>query len=213
MRVFLKQLNWHKGTDAKNPPPVEKEGVGRIYFFQLPKLIGLCLLLLSHLTFATFSINDAKTHLVDEVYVLNAKLSYTLTETVVEALQNGIALPLRLTIVIERDRWYLWDEKIATLKQRYQLKYYAFRKQYVIKYLNTGIQKTFDNLNIALTHLGQLEDFPLLDKHLIKDNERYWVHLHTYLDIESLPVPLRPIAYLSSQWRLNSNWFLCPLQP
>ncbi|MDM8559450.1 DUF4390 domain-containing protein [Candidatus Parabeggiatoa sp. HSG14] len=188
MRVFLKQINGHK-------------------------LIGLCLLLLSHLTFADFSINDAKTHLVNEVYVLNANLSYTLTEMVVEALQNGISLPLTLTIVIERDRWYLWDEKITTLKQRYQIKYYAFRKQYVIKYLNTGIQKTFDNLNIALAHLGQLEDFPLLDKHLIKGDEHYWVYLHTYLDIESLPVPLRPIAYLSSQWRLNSNWFLCPLQP
>lgn len=177
-------------------------------------LIGLSLLWLSHSAFAEFSINFAQTRLVDDVYLLDAKLNYLLTEVTIEALQNGVPLTLVLTIVVDRDRWYMWDEHIAQLKQRYQLKYYALSGQYVVKNLNTEIQETFPSLEAALTHLGELKDFPLLDKHLINpDDESYQVYLQTHLDIESLPVPLRPIAYFSSQWRLSSNWYLCPLQP
>ena len=176
-------------------------------------LIGLGLLLLSNLVYGNFSISYAQTRLVDNLYLLDAKLHYKLPEVPLEALQNGVALTFVLTIVVERERWYMWDERIAVLKQRYQLKYHAFSKQYVLTYLNTGIQESFATLEAILIQLGQLEDFPLLDKHLVAANEVYWVHLQTYLDIESLPVPLRPIAYLSSQWRLSSNWYLCPLQP
>ena len=176
-------------------------------------LIGLSLLCLSNLVYGDFSISYAQTRLVDNLYLLDAKLHYKLPEVPLEALQNGVALTFVLTIIVERERWYMWDEQIAVLKQRYQLKYHAFSKQYVLTYLNTGIQTTFATLEAILIQLGQLEDFPLLDKHLVTANAVYWVHLQTYLDIESLPVPLRPIAYLSSQWRLSSNWYLCPLQP
>lgn len=174
---------------------------------------GLCLLLLSHLVYAEFSVNYARTHLVEDVYLLDANLSYGFTEVVLEALENGVPLTLVLTILVERKRWYLWDEKIATLKQRYQLKYYAFSQQYVIKNLNTEIQDSFPSLHAALQELEHLKNFPLIDKQLIKPDQKYQVHLQTHLDIESLPVPLRPIAYLSSQWRLSSRWYLCPLYP
>jgi hypothetical protein len=173
----------------------------------------LCLLLIANVVFADFSISYAKTRLVDNVYMLDAKLNYELTEITIDALQNGISLTLELNIVVERERWYLWDEKMATLKQRYQLKYYALRRHYVLKYLNSGATEIFFSLNTALARIGKLENFPLLKKHQIKPDETYWVYLNIYLDIESLPVPLRPIAHLSSQWRLSSNWYLCPLKP
>jgi hypothetical protein len=161
---------------------------------------------------AEFSISYAKTQLVDDVYLLNAQLHYGLTETVLEALQNGIPLTLVVTILVQRERWYLWDENLAILKQRYQFKYYAFSNQYVITYLNTGIQETFTTLDSALTKLNTLENFPLIDKHFINHGEKYKVYLQIHLDIESLPVPLRPIAHLSSQWRLSSDWYSCHLQ-
>jgi hypothetical protein len=175
-------------------------------------LMGLCLLLLSNITFAQFSIEHAEIHLVDDVYMLDADLHYKLSEELIEALQNGVSLTLRLTIKVERERSYWWDESIATLKQGYELKYYALGKQYKLKHLNTGIQETFGSLDAALSRLNKLKDLPLLDKYLIENDEIYWVYLQIHLDIESLPVPLRPIAYMSSQWRLSSDWYLCPLQ-
>ncbi|MEN8215657.1 MAG: DUF4390 domain-containing protein [Pseudomonadota bacterium] len=183
-------------------------------------LTGLCLLLLSNISLAQFSIQHAETRLVDEVYVLDANLHYKFTEVIIEALQNGVSLTLRLTIMVERERGYWWNERIATLKQGYELKYYALSRQYELKELNSDKQETnsdkqetFGQLNDVLSRLNKLKDFPLIDKHLIENDETYKVHLQTHLDIESLPVPLRPIAYLSSQWRLSSEWYLCPLQP
>jgi hypothetical protein len=239
MRVFLRK-KFLLLREAKIPPSpalqkgrvsffknrwlsLSKPGKLRgIYFFQFPKtrrlgkiiIIGLYLLLLSSETFAQFSIEHAQTHLVDNVYLLNANLNYGLTDVAIEAMQNGVPLTLVLTIKLEQIRQYFWDKEITTLKQRYELQYYALRRQYVLKYLNTGIQEIFSSLHDALTRLGSLTEFPLIDQYLIKYNTvNYRVYLQTHLDIESLPVPLRPIAYLSSQWRLSSNWYLCPLQP
>ncbi|MCK5717250.1 MAG: DUF4390 domain-containing protein [Thiomargarita sp.] len=174
--------------------------------------IGFCLLLVSHVAVANFSIQQATTHLVNNVYLLDAQFNYELTEKAIEALHNGVALTLVLTMVIERER-YLWNEEITTLKQRYEFKYHVLSKQYILKYLNTGIQEHFQNLKSALSHISTLKDYPLLDQYLIKHKEdTYWISLQIHLDIESLPIPLRPIAYLSSKWRLSSDWYLCPLQ-
>lgn len=168
--------------------------------------------LIPHATFATFSIQQADTRLVEKVYHLDAKLNYGLTDEVKEALNNGVSIPLVLSIKIERERWYLWDKNIASLEQHYQIKYYALSQQYVITYQNTGVRKAFSQLEEALSQLGTLTDFPLLDKTLTKADNTYIVYLKIYLDIEALPVPLRPIAYLSAQWRLASEWFSCPLR-
>ncbi|MCK5718465.1 MAG: DUF4390 domain-containing protein [Thiomargarita sp.] len=173
-------------------------------------LLGLCLY--TNAVFAYFSINYAETHLVNNMYMLNAELEYQLTEIATDALQNGITLTLGLKIVIERERTYLWDERIKKITQYYQLKYYALRKQYVIEYLNTGIKETFTSLNIALEHIGKITNFPLLEASKIEADEIYQIYLQTYLDIEFLPIPLRPIAHLSSQWRLRSDWYSCQLK-
>ena len=181
----------------------------RTKFFKI--LTGVYLLCFSHFTFAEFSIQDAKTRLVDKMYLLDAQFTYELTEKPIEALQNGVALTLVLTIVIERERQYLWDEEIVTLKHAYEFKYQILSKQYALKYLDTGIQETFPNLKSALSRISVLKDSPLLEEDLIND-DNYWIYMQIYLDIESLPLPLRPLAYLSSDWRLTSEWYLCPLK-
>jgi len=173
-------------------------------------LTGLCLLLFSKIAFADFLIQQAQTRLVDKVYVLNAEFDYNLTEVIIDALQNSVSLNLILNIKIERERAFFWNETIARLKQSYELKYYALSRQYVLKYSNR--QENFNNLNAVLSRLNKLKNFPLFDKDLIENDQTYWVYLQIYLDIESLPVPLRPIAYLSSQWRLSSDWYVCPLK-
>ncbi|MBE9563347.1 MAG: DUF4390 domain-containing protein, partial [Proteobacteria bacterium] len=132
----------------------------------------------------------------------------------IEALQNGVSLPLVFTTVVKRNRWYLWNKKITTIKKSYKLKYYALSRQYVLKNLATNRQENFSTLKSVIDYLGKVEKLPLLKKYTLTDSiDKYWVYLQIHLDIESLPVPLRPIAHLSSQWRLSSSWYLCPLQP
>ncbi len=175
--------------------------------------ILLSFLLLAHsFVYAEFTIQYAETQLEEGVYLLDASFNYGLTEPVIEALQNGVTLTLLLSIDIKRERWYLWDENITTLKQQYELKYFALSKKYMLNLTNTGIQEIHSSLDSLLMRLNYLEDFPLIDAALISDESSYMVYLKIQLDIEALPAPLRPVAYFSSDWRLASDWFACHLE-
>ncbi|WP_161575445.1 DUF4390 domain-containing protein [Beggiatoa leptomitoformis] len=183
------------------------------YLRHVLRLSSLLCLLFSPHVYAEFAIKHADTQLNNDVYQLNAQLSYALTPEVIEALNNGVVITLELAIDVQRVRSFWWDNTVASLRQRYQLRYYPLSQQYVVLYLNTGIQETFLTLTAALNALGNLKEFPLLDKTLVQSSNHYQVYLQLRLDIEALPAPLRPIAYFSSGWRLDSEWFICDLTP
>lgn len=160
-----------------------------------------------------FAIRHANTELHEQVYLLNAELIFQPSEENIEALRNAVPLTFVLDIEVYRQRAYLWDEHIAHLQQRYQLKYHPLSERYILTYLNTGIRDSFSTLHQALATLNKLRDWPLLDKHLVRSNKNYQVYLQTYLDIEALPAPMRAMAYFSQHWRLVSEVYECPLQP
>jgi hypothetical protein len=47
----------------------------------------------------------------------------------------------------------------------------------------------------------------------VDSGEEYEVLIHAELDIEALPSPLRPLAYITPAWRLNSDWYSWSLTP
>jgi hypothetical protein len=174
-------------------------------------ILAILLLIYSTQTIAEFSIYHAETKLYNGVYLLNAELNYRLNDTVVEALHNGVNLTLLLSIKVKRERWYMWDQTVTELIQRYELKYFALSKKYMLSNINTGIQEIYSSLETAVMNLNKLENFPLIDQALIAPQQNYIVYLKIQLDIEALPAPLRPVAYFSADWRLASDWYICEL--
>lgn len=160
-----------------------------------------------------FYVRHGETHLDDNVYRLDARIQYRFSEEVLEALRSGVALTIVLDIDVARKRTYLWDETKASLRQRYQLSHHALSARYVLTNLNTGFSRNFTTYEAAVDALGRVEAFPLIDAALLDPEQAYRVELETYLDIESLPAPLRPVAYFSSAWRLSSDTYQCPLTP
>jgi hypothetical protein len=160
-----------------------------------------------------FQVRSVATELKDKVYLLNARIDYRLSNEVVEALQNGVPLIILLDIEVKRERHWWFDKTIAELQQGYLILYHALSETYIVNNLNSGAQKNFTSMNAALRSLGHIEDLPIIDTHLVKPDAKHYVELKTYLDIESLPAPMRPIAYLSPKWRLETDWYQWPLQP
>lgn len=160
-----------------------------------------------------FYVRHAETRLADRVYYLDARIQYRFSEEALEALRSGVALTIVLDIDVERRRPYLWNETRAALRQRFQLTHHALSARYILTNLNTGVSSTFATYEAAMDRLGRLKDFPLIDAELIDPDQQYLVELETYLDIESLPAPLRPVAYLNAGWRLSSDTYTCPLTP
>lgn len=160
-----------------------------------------------------FFITGIHTRLKDNVYLLDANIEYRLTENVIEALNNGVPITVQVNIEIQRKRRWWLDAEMAVLEQRYQLRYHALSHQYLLQNINSGAFYAFHSLEAALETLGDVNDFPLLDKQLVEEGEEYEVLLHTELDIEALPSPLRPLAYITPAWRLDSDWYTWSLTP
>lgn len=174
-------------------------------------LIAVYLSLVSVAWAGEFRILSADTRLEQGVYLLSARIGYRLGDTPREALENGVPLTIELKIEVVRSREWLWDEIIADLKQQFRLEYHALSRQYLVTNLNSGEVKSFPSLSSATEFLGRINDFPLLDASLLEPDERYYGRLRASLDIEALPLPLQPMAYLFANWRLTSEWYTWPL--
>jgi hypothetical protein len=160
---------------------------------------------------AGFEVIGATTRLEGGVYRLNAQIEYRFSNAALEALQNGVPLTVYIEMEVRRRRSWLWDETVYALAQRFQLEYHALSRQYLVNNLNSGERRGFPTQAAALRFMGQIHDFPLLDRSLLTGNERYEGALRVQFDIEALPAPLRLFAYLSEDWRLASEWYLWPL--
>ncbi|MEW6354140.1 MAG: DUF4390 domain-containing protein [Pseudomonadota bacterium] len=159
-----------------------------------------------------FVVRHAETTLVNGVYLLDAEIDYRFNPDVLEALENGVPLILELQIEIIHPREWLWDEEFTTLQQRYRFQYHALTQQYLVKNLNSGIQYNYPARDAAIRALGTVSGLPILDKRLLEPEEPYTARLRARLDVESLPTPLRLLAYVSPQWQLVSDWYEWSLQ-
>lgn len=179
---------------------------------RLPLLCWLLLLCLPPAAQARgVDIVEARTSLADGVYVLDAQIRFHLHQELIEAIQSGVALPVLLEIEVARERDYLWNETVAALRQRYELRYHALSKQYILSHLNSGVQESYFSLDSALLDLGRVRALPLLDRALLDEGESYQVRLRAGISTEDLPIPLRLLSYVYGKWRIESDWHDWPL--
>ena len=154
-----------------------------------------------------FAVHEAHTELVNEVYQLDAWIDIRLGEEVVDALQSGVPITIEIDIEVYRPRRYLWNERIASLRQRYRLEYHALSERYLVTNLNTRAQQSYPIRGAAIAAVGVINDLPVLDRKLLTEGKGYMARLRARLDIEALPAPLRVLAYLSPSWRASSTWY------
>ena len=166
-----------------------------------------------HVAPAQFRVLDASTRLVDGVYMLDARVHFDLTPEATEALDSGVPMVVEMQIQVFEPRDLLWDRTVAALVQRHQLEYRALADRYLVINLNSGERSSHTRLDVALARLGRVRNLPMLDRRLLEKGVRYGVRMRALLDIESLPLPLRPVAYLSSAWDLASEWHEWLLTP
>lgn len=154
-----------------------------------------------------FVVREASLVLRDNVYHLNARIDYRLSQEAINAVRNGVPLILAMDIHVERQRDWWLNQDVATLTQNYLLLYHALTEKYVIHNLNSGTQENYIHLDTALWSLGRVEALPVIDANLLETGAEYNIALRARVDIESLPAPMRPLAYISSDWQLQSDWY------
>lgn len=154
-----------------------------------------------------FEIRSASSRLGDGVWFANARIDYRLSGDALEALENGVALTIRLEIEVSRVRRFWLDAKVASLRQGYQLSYQPLSERYVVKNLNSGEQNSFATLFSALNSMGRIVDLPIIDASILDADASYEIAMRAVLDQDTLPGPLRLIAFWSEGFRLVSDWY------
>src|SRR5688572_2025102 len=100
-------------------------------------------------TRALFGVRSASMEPVDGVYLLSARLHVPVDDRLRTLLKDGLALDVELEINVIRQRGYWLDEDVASLMQRYELRYHAVSDRYIVRNLNAGEQSTFPTLDAA----------------------------------------------------------------
>jgi hypothetical protein len=120
---------------------------------------------------------------------------------------------LELHLQVRREDAWIWEENLLDRRQRYLIRYLPLTELYQVVRLPAGEKRSFVTRAAAISALGEIEGISLLPKLRLEADEKYRLGVKVSLDIEALPLPLRPVAYLRPSWNLSSGWTQWPLRP
>jgi len=176
-------------------------------------LAWLCLLLLGCGTLwsgavaaGDFTVSSATGRLESERFLVDARIDVRLNANALEALENGVALEFELDGQLLRPRRLWWDARVAAATRRFQLMRHTLAGGYTLSESGRAQHLTFKNVDEALAALGEVRDFLVGDAGDAPETAHFRARLRLRLNIEALPAPLRPIAYISPGWHLSSGW-------
>lgn len=157
------------------------------------------------------AVKNAEIMLQGDSYVLSADIDYQLSARAKEALQNGVPLFWVVQIKLQQHRDYFWNKTLVNRNLRYRIQYHALLNMYRVRNETSGEMYNFSTLSAALGLMSAVRDLRMIDKAGIVPGKRYSAEMQVKLDRDSLPLPLRPIAYTNPQWYLSSDWYVWSL--
>jgi hypothetical protein len=157
-----------------------------------------------------FQLEDAHTWRTDEGDYVGAQFEILLSSGAEEAVKNGIPLTFEIQVQVVKKKTWLWDSVEIELVRYKRLQYHALSESYQVKDMSAGSQGNYRRLGDALRAAGNIQSL-LLSGETLDSELNYEIRLRGSLDIESLPTPVRLIAYVSSVWDMTSKWYSWPL--
>lgn len=184
---------------------------GLLYLLVMP--VALLLLFSTCCMAADFSINDPVSRLRDGNYLVDMQIDYVFSDRALDALENGVPLTVDIHLQVRRDGAWIWEKDVVDFHHRRQLRYLPLSSTYEVRFLPDGDKRSFVSQSAAIDALGTVSDLPVVKQGELEQGETYLMEAMTELDIEALPVPLRPTAYISPSWSLSSEWRQWRIRP
>ena len=162
---------------------------------------------------AGFTIELLETHLKEDHYLMDARVEYRLSKRALEALDNGVPITLDLQVeLVEVGGSWLWTEYLLDTHIRHTIRYHSLAESYQLFEHNTQETSNFVTRAALLSELGEISNFVLIKAEQLQPKKAYQLRVNAALDIESLPLLLRPMAYLQPEWKQSSGWSRWPLE-
>ncbi|MDA0824632.1 MAG: DUF4390 domain-containing protein [Proteobacteria bacterium] len=155
----------------------------------------------------TAAVISANSDVVNNMLVVSAELDFVFSEDAMEALRSGIALFIDVDFRIKRQRRFIWDTKVVHLSRRSRIERHALTDRYVVTDMATDERRIHNSLDEAIADLEKIREIPLSNETNFDPACDYRIGVRARLDLESLPGPIRPMAYISPSWRMSSGWY------
>jgi hypothetical protein len=147
-------------------------------------------------------------HLGEGIWQIDADFQTELDERAVQALTHGVPLSLMLEVRLSpAPRWYWpWPEPIAEAEETFLIHQHALSGQFIVQRVNSGQRFIYRDVREALSGIGTVRNLSLVEAGALEAGVSYRGSVRLSLDIEELPAPMRPLAWLSWGRRFTSGW-------
>ena len=183
------------------------------------RFASIVLLLIWMLTAAThavaeFIVEEVRTREKGDMLVMDAEIGYGFSEEAMEALENGVPLTVEVHVQLRGVDDWVWEESLVDQRLLYVIRYKPLSERYLVSPLPDEGGVSYVTRDAAINALGEIEGLELVSsERLRKESKRLEIRVKASLDIEKLPLPLKPMAYLLPSWKLSSGWTKWPLTP
>ncbi len=178
-------------------------------------LLALTLLSAPRADAANFSVKSVQSYLNDRILHVNAQIDLPVNPRIEEALSKGIPIDVVIDIGMVKHRWWWMNRVITDRTLRRRIQFHALSRQYLVSGLHENdVPESFGSLSQALEQAGTLDEYKLFltPKKQIEADARYLLLLRARLDIEALPMLMRPLAYATPSWRRSTGWTEWPIE-
>ena len=146
-----------------------------------------------------------------DILGLSAGIDFRPGAHVVEALNHGVTLHIRVAIHVSRP-WELLISDERTRNHRFEIRYLPLIRHYELTDLKTGEQASFPRLSMVLDALAQPH---WMDTRFTAEQERgrQW-RMRARIDIDRtrLPSPMRLPVWFDRNWSLGEPWHSWPVE-
>jgi hypothetical protein len=183
---------------------VDSQCPGRI--LRLALALVFCLAAPAGAASETVEVLSVDSDVYDGWHVLDATIRFDFDAELLDALEHGVQLDIDVLVEIKRRRKWLWDPVISSHRLGFTLQHHPLTGAYVVSEPAARTRHEFRDAREALNFLGTIRNYHLLNAALLDPAESYDAYLMTRLNIDTLPAPLQPAAYVSRKWRVESDW-------
>ena len=156
-------------------------------------------------------IQRAQLDIKDNLQIVTADIEYRFPPVALRALDEGIPLTFLVKLRIDRLRSWGWPENLVQDERMIQLRYQPLAKSFQVSDLRSGAVLHYASLTSVLDTLSHLRGWSIPVLPPFDEDEQREATLSFDFDVESLPLPLRLVAYLSPDWTMDTPPYRWPI--
>lgn len=165
-----------------------------------------------HSAYGDFVVKDVRANLVQKELHVSTNIELNLSEQSELAVDNGVPLVVLTEFALIRNG-VLWSNTMFETRNGQILRYHSLADRYVVEDMDDGTIDTYRSVQEALESMGAQRSLVFeLPQDIQVDASGLTLAVRSRLDLNRLPIALRPLAFFSPYWQLASDWTLWQIE-